>query len=224
MNTIYDPARIFEGATKVEASNGQIYVLNDEYTLDPTDAWHREIRVEAEWPDGRENSTDCQVYTRSAMDHPELSNLRYLEILSNSTGARPYIQFEIPNTLAGLYNVYCIFAPLSVANSTAQDSTKIRCTFYENRGGVWVNIRSGGVVGGSFVPSPTNEVKSANGMSKVLLSVDGQPWRFTSANYMAEENTIRIRIACAITAQDYNRGWTNNYRVDCLVLEPVKED
>jgi hypothetical protein len=224
MNVIYDPARLFRGTTKVAVSNGEICVMNNEFTLDPTDAWHREIRVEAEGSYGRENSTDCQIFTRSAMDHPELSNFRYLEVLSSSTGARPYVQFEIPNTLAGLYNVYCIFVPPSVANSTAQDSTKIRCTFYEKREDVWVNIRSGGVVGGSFVPVPTQEVKSSNGMSKILLSADGQPWRFANANYMAEESTIRVRIACAISAQDYNRGWTNNYRIDCLVLEPVKED
>jgi hypothetical protein len=182
----------------------------------------KEIRLEAENPVGRQNSADCQVYDRTVTEHPEISGGGYLEALANSVGARLYVQFEIPDTIVGTYNIYAVFVPLSVSDPEAKDSTKVRCTVYEKIDDVWTNIRSGGVVGAAFAPVPTNDVKSTAGMTKMLLSPDGQPWIFTGANFFLDKNTIRIEIICAITAQEFYQGWTNNFRIDCLLLEPVE--
>jgi uncharacterized surface protein with fasciclin (FAS1) repeats len=219
---IYNPARLFEGTHRIEASNGTIYVMNN-FTLEPTDAWHREIRVESENAGGRESSTDCQLITRSVMDHPEVSEYRYLDVMASATGSRPWVQFEIPNTLAyGKYNIYAVFVPRSVTGVNTEDSTRVRITVSEKRAGTWVTIRSNGETGASFIPVPNNYVRG-QGITKMLLSPDGEPWVFANANYLAEENTIRIRIACSITAAEYSKGFTNNFRVDCIILEPVKE-
>jgi uncharacterized surface protein with fasciclin (FAS1) repeats len=216
----HDPAAVFAGGILKEASNGFIYEM-DKLNFNPWDAWHKEIRVEAESGSGREVDTKiASLSTRfmSKTEYPQISEQGYLEINAMNAGARPWIEFEIPNTLAGAYNIYCVFVPSVYYNpyQKVADRTRVRATFYELRGADWVTIVSDGEPGGAVTP-PENRTEEYE-MTKMLLY---ENFVFKYANYNELVNTIKVRIACSITTSEYSNGWTNNMKIDCILLEPV---
>lgn len=217
----YDPSVVFVGGTPKEASNGLIYEM-DKLNYAPWDAWHQKIRVEAEYGTGRETDTRIASLSTRYLDekkYPQISNFGgYLEVNAMNAGARPWVEFEIPNTLAGAYNIYCIFVPSVYYNPNQKvpDKTRVRATFYELRGAEWVSIGSDGELGGTITPGEnrTNEYE----MTKMLLY---ENFKFKYANYNENMTTIKVRIACSITTSEYSNGWTNNMKIDCILLEPV---
>jgi len=114
-----------------------------------------------------------------------------------------------------------VFLPNSVNNTAVQDSRKVRYTVYEKRAGSWTTIKSGGGVGTQFTSVDGSPVTPT--IQRHRISTDGTPWEFAYANYNAEETTIRIRISVVMTSPELRSGYTNNMRIDCIVLEPYKE-
>jgi hypothetical protein len=212
----YDPASLFEGGSKKELSNGWVY-STDQLNYNSWESWQRTIRVEAEETLGRENDATSLTYVRSAMDRAEISGYRYLDVYATTTASRPWVQFEIPNTLSAAYNIYCVFVPGNIANpSNIAEKTRVRFTVYQLRDGAWNPIASGGSPGSAITPNP-NTTHSTE-LTKMLVFKN---FVFPYSNYRGERNTIRIRVACAITAAEFSSGYSNNMRIDCLLLEPV---
>lgn len=64
-NVIYQTSRYFAPYTKLDASNGLMYLAEGDLILDDTCTWNKEILVEAEYLNGRTTSTSTSAYVRN---------------------------------------------------------------------------------------------------------------------------------------------------------------
>src|SRR5690606_12959077 len=107
----------FNGAQKVELSNGLGYVMND-FVYPDTLSWFTEIRVEGENAEGRLNANNDVILGSSLGSGLNVSESAY--VLLQSTGASNFakssVTFSIPNTLSAKYNIYVMFVPASISD------------------------------------------------------------------------------------------------------------
>lgn len=120
---------------KIECSNGIVYTT-DAFPTSIYDAFFHDIEVEAEFTGNintDENASGNALYTKtctysvvSAQDSVvKVSERAYLDVQPSSSSAQPYIAYNIPNTLAGTYDMYLVTVPLKYGVDVAEaDSLK----------------------------------------------------------------------------------------------------
>ncbi len=121
--------------SKVECSNGIVYTT-DKFPTSIYDAFFHDIEVEAEFTgnvNNDESTSGNALYTKnctysvvSAQDSVvKVSERAYLDVKPSSSSAQPYIAYNIPNTLAGTYDMYLVTVPLKYGVDVAEaDSLK----------------------------------------------------------------------------------------------------
>ncbi|MDL2222620.1 fasciclin domain-containing protein [Bacteroidales bacterium OttesenSCG-928-M11] len=223
----YDPQYLFENAEKIDASNGMIYLQNESLKNKSWESWNPTIKMEAEFSAAnRQILNPTQVNTGVTginyyNDAPEISNggTFYVEAAANNTNLAPEVTFEIPNTLAGAYDIYCVFAPDILAKPAAPKMGKVRFEIQQKtRRGTdnWLPIASGGGMGGEIIPA--NNVIDTIQMTKMLVY---ENFKLPYANYNESENTIRLKVISKLSQGDTNKGFGNRMNIDCIIFEPV---
>lgn len=232
-NVIYQTGRYFAPYEKLEGSNGLMYLAKGDLVLDDTCTWNHEIVVEAEDLDGRTTNTSTSVYVRntdvtSAVQG--VSNNSYLEV-SNASGTAE-VTFEIPQVLAGKYDVYVDFVP-PVIDGPALAEEKTRLEFRLN----YPRVDASGtehverderddpelIVGGDSVGD--NKVKCLKVWSALQLPAanyyDGMWW--ANEENSQEDVNVRttFRIRTNITSSEVNVKYRRRFRIDCIRFVPV---
>lgn len=232
-NVIYETGRYFAPYEKLEGSNGLMYLAKGDLVLDDTCTWNQEIRVEAEALNGRTNSTSTSVYVRntdvtSAVQG--VSDNSYLEV-SNASG-RAEVTFEIPQVLAGKYDVYVDFVP-PVIDGTALAEEKTRLDFRLN----YPRVDASGtehverdedddpelIIGGDGVED--NKIKSLKVWSALQLPAanyyDGM-WLVDEEHSLDDMNVrTTLRIRTNISSSEVNVKYRRRFRIDCIRFVPV---
>ncbi len=120
---------------KVECSNGVVYTT-DAFPTSIYDAFFHDIEIEAEATGSintDENASGNALYTKtctysviSAQDSVvKVSERAYLDVQASTSASQPYIAYNIPNTLAGTYDMYLVTVPLKYGTGIAEaDSLK----------------------------------------------------------------------------------------------------
>jgi uncharacterized surface protein with fasciclin (FAS1) repeats len=124
---IYNPAELFEGSEKIQASNGLIFQTNA-LNYNNTETWNKQIQVETDYTRGRVLSANTTISTRTVDDNfgVYVSEYRYIYVEGSTPSAQPGVTFEIPQVLSGAYNIYVEFLPLYLDNQgQAGDKTKL---------------------------------------------------------------------------------------------------
>ncbi|GAB6011306.1 fasciclin domain-containing protein [Viscerimonas tarda] len=210
-HTFYQPQYLFDGAEKIEASNGKIYIT-DLLKYKAEDSWHRQLLIEAEDPTEREQ-TLCNIYSRSAYESTisGISGGRYIEVIPTGANSNPTIQFPIKQNLSAKYNIYCVFAPATVANPNAQNLKPCKVNFtlnYPNSSGISTTNNFGNA---TFVTNPEK-------LDTVLV---GSNFAFPVANYGLEGiSNVTFKVICNVGRTE-TTTYTRNMLIDCLILEPV---
>ncbi|MDR1119830.1 MAG: fasciclin domain-containing protein [Dysgonamonadaceae bacterium] len=223
----YDPSYLFAGTRteKVEASNGVVY-RTDRLTHHAWESWQRPIQVEAEAPFGRTlpPSTTATSYTRYLLDNPHISNSGCLDVQARGS-QYPFASFEIPNTLAGAYDIYCVFVPMSeIYPGNRTERTRIRYDIQQvDRTSLqpdktrwkWSSLIGAPATGIAPAENTTDTVQ----ITKMLLR---ENFTFPYANVKEEYNTIQLKIYSRVTTAETREGYRNNMAIDYLLLEPVR--
>ena len=223
------PKRLADGATELSASNGRILsvsVLN----YDNRETWDKPVSVEAEQQNGRTyNNTLTSVYTRNvtASSHVEgISGDSYIEVIPISTSTNPTVIFDIPDVLAGSYNVYAVFLPATVEGTTEKlDSTRVSFTVsYQNTNGRSASKRNNVktlLTSGSDITRmlafENLEIPVSNTTDRLWLMDDKH-------DASALPVTTQLTITTNVTAKEFSSGeLSRSFRLDRMIFEPIKK-
>lgn len=127
-----DAANMFAHATRVDKSNGAIWVTGDSLYDRTWTLWNPEIRIEAEY------SNYWAGTTQVSNDQPEakavnkpndevlgkISNDYYLEIAPKSMAVNPEMYFYLPNVRSTEYSVYVVFVPANINSKNYSGTLK----------------------------------------------------------------------------------------------------
>lgn len=231
---------LYAGAGEYTNSNGKSYISSS-LKFNPTEWWFKPIKVEAEYTGYGRISGNYKIYDRNSYGSGmNVSSNKYIYAESTTTlsTARLFVNFPIPNTLKGKYNVYAVLVPTYISDTTNQKVFRLRFSLNYDYGvgnvsardSVWVNsslqtVRGSYTTGAIFQSEPKTitkmkvlenyEFANSNLYNSSLITTD-----FTTSRKIRVG--LRVENAAGNTAADklkYNR----NIGIDCIILEPVIE-
>lgn len=213
-NVFYSPADLFVNAEMYELSNGLGYVTS-QMPYPDTSSWFKTIKVEGEYPFGRQNS-NSNIYIRTGLGSGlDISDNNY--IIVDPTGisniAQPSVEFPIPNSLSATYNIYCVFVPASVTDPDNMLPNK--ATFLLT----YIRTTTGRTGRQTFIPE--NNITDPTGLTKMFI---GQ-FDFEFANVQDAEfstSAVKLEVKNAVTIEEENAGtFSRTMQIDCIIFEPV---
>lgn len=215
-NVFYNPAYLFPAAPPVELSNGNAYVT-DLMAFTDTSSWFKPIRVEAESNEGRDNA-NSNIYERSGLGTGlDISDDNYIVV--DPTGisdiAQPNVRFSIPNTLSASYDIYCVFAPSSIVDTSNLRTGRVTYQL------TYISTATGRTRRQTVTPE--DNLIDPEGLTKMLVT----RFDFEFANVIDEdykETAVRLQVNNNVTVNEESTGaFTRTMRIDCIVLEPAVE-
>lgn len=230
-NKLTNPDSLFMNAEKITLSNGFAYKTS-KLNHKPKDSWCKEIRVEAENALSGRASLNYDVTSFSSLGTKfNLSRNSYIYCRATSTSALSQLTmtFPIPNTLSTKYNIYAVFVPTVVTDSTDKRPYKVECSLSYN-----VNAAVNQQLFTKFV-LPTNVTDSVK-VTKLLIAKD---FEFATTNIsgirglagtIVPKNSgltsptnigLKIRNIVGTSAAD-KKNFNRDMRIDCILLEPVQ--
>lgn len=228
---IGQPAVLFEGTQKIQASNGLVFLVGNHLNYDAQETFMKPIFVEADEQEGRRITGNTTIVPRVLEGNSEIqaTDSRFLEVyqtsLDDNLNNQPVVTFDIPQVLSGRYNLYAEFLPGELAIQGDKLATKFRVTLsYRN-------------ANGNTATSLVNNIEtSATEKVKVLLFSNfafpvanyyDRLWfiDFTNGLYTIEQREVstKLDIAVRVTATEYNsRTFGRSFCLDRIILEPVQ--
>lgn len=208
-NDFNAPSKLFAGSTPHTVSNGKVYTTDQLY-FNAWESWQKPIVLEAENSVGRQSYL-CNVYTRTTYDSwlKDISGQKYLLVSPTTSSAKPQMTFSIPGTLSATYDIYCVFVPGNVADTTIKNEmTKVYFELtYLNNLGVSTSIRN---------IRPTLRITSPTAVTKMFV----YKITFPFANYNEVLTTVKLKVYSDV-ANNETTTYSRRMRIDCLLLEPV---
>lgn len=211
-NVFHNPGEIFKGLDYTALSNGIAYVTG-QMPFSDTTSFFKEIRVEAEQSLGRSN-TGSNIFIRSSYGTQFTASGNYY-ILVDPTSTEPAVEFSIPNTLSAKYNIYCVFMPAKIVDTTNPKPSKAKFQL--------TYIRR--LSGSTFIKrvTPENSIVDSEGITKMFVD----QFDFEFANVVDEEYNrvaVKLEVSSNVSAQEEQSGdFSRTMRIDCIILEPVLE-
>lgn len=229
---IADPAALFSGTTRENASNGIMY-LASQLNYDNVNTWNKPIEVEGEDQEGRQTAASTIIYSRTVgsdnIYFDSISESRYIEV--QPTASRdPGVTVTIPNVLSGEYDIYVSIVPGTVTDTLNLEQTRLQFTLtYQNTNGRNATKSYRDQRG-------TKYVTNAKEMTWVKLTLD-EPFSFPVSNYYDPLWLIdpthtsadrvyntKLLIRTDVSAAEANRNeYVRRFRLDRVVLVPIKK-
>lgn len=217
-----EPQYLFEGAEKVSASNGSLYVTNDLKYRD-WESWNKDIKVEAERTSGRVNAWS-NLYDRTYAGNFsfDVSNRRYIEIVPTTASVNPTVTFDIPNTLSGklnpdstiaygaAYNIYCVMLPNSMKTSSPKPNMLTFTLYYMSE--------TGRVVNTTFDNNKANYITEKDEKTKILVA---EKVTFPYCEVDVDPVSVKLRVNSKVLSSQ-TVSYTREMLIDCIIFEPVQ--
>jgi hypothetical protein len=228
-----NPNRLFTGAQVTEMSNGLSYVT-PQLQNSATESWFTEIRVEAENAHiGRLTSNYAATSVSSIGTGYNISKGYYLRLdpTTQSSISKLFVSFPISNTLSAKYNIYCVFVPASIVDTTDHRPYKVQFYLsYINSAGVPVANASVDVNNTVQLPTKTSYTFTTTPSSQPqkMLVVSG--FQFPYCNLVNRKDyissllstvTLKVQNAAGVTSSEL-ANFNRTLRIDCIILEPVQ--
>jgi hypothetical protein len=225
---IHYPSALFASTEQTKGSNGYMYT-SSHLNYDNTETWNKKISVEGENQNGRNyNNTITSVFTRTVKAQSLIGNVSgdsYIEVQPISTSINPTVIFDIPNVLAGTYNVYAVFLPTTVEGETADlDSTKISFSItYLNEKG-HTTTKSNKI---SSMMTSGNQTVKMLAFTNLAFPVSD----FTDNLWLMDQNhdasqiktNTKLSISTNVTTREFtSKTFSRTFRLDRIILEPIK--
>jgi len=232
--TLKNPDSLFLNAQKKVLSNGYAYTTS-KLQQKAADSWCKEIRVEAENAFSGRIPANYTVTTNSSLGTKfNVSNNAYVYCNPTSTSALSPLTmtFPIPNTLSTKYNIYVVFIPSVITDTT--DKRPYKVDFYmSNNINLATNVNGPQPTFGAKM-NATSIVTDPLNVTKVLVAKN---YEFTTANItnggylirslipqgLSSPTTVGLKIrnvggTSATEIKNFNRAMC----IDCVILEPVQ--
>jgi len=211
-NVFYNPGEMFKGLDYESLSNGFAYVT-DKMPFPDTTSFFKEIRIEAEYTNGRTN-TGSNIFIRSSYGTEFNASNNYY-ILVDPASTAPSVEFSIPNTLSAKYNIYCVFVPAKIVDSNNLTPTKAKFQL------TYIRRASGS----TFISrvTPENNITDPEALTKMFVAqFDFEYANVIDADY--DRIAVKLEVSSDVTAQEEQSGaFSRTMRIDCIILEPVLE-
>lgn len=229
-NTFKTPSYLFDNSIKHELSNGYAYVT-DSIRFKAEDSYQQKIKIEGENSSYGRSSLYANLFIRSSLGSAlsnEISGSKFLVVEPTTVSAttQNYVTFPIPNTLSGKYNIYCVFAPSSIANSNDHRSYKFKFYFsYMGSNGVQVTdatidsknavVVKAGAISATFSSKPDI-------ISKAYVTQFTFPYcNVFNAGVATSTITTKLRVENASKITE-SVLFDRSLRIDYVILEPVQ--
>lgn len=226
-SVLSDPAFLLGDSEPVTASNGYVFPASS-LNYDNTETWNKPITVEAEEQNGRTyNNTTTSLYSRTPDADTEISvsGGGYIEVQPLTASSNPSVVFDIPDVLAGKYDVYAVFLPSIVAGASEEpDSTKLSFTMtYLNDNGRQ-NTKT----------AKTSDLVTLSRERTVMLAFEAFEFPVSDTTdvlwLMDEENdesdvetNTQLTVSTNVTTSEYTKGtYSRTFRLDRIILYPAK--
>ena len=222
------PGYLFDQATKTELSNGIVYTT-DSIRFKASESWQPKIRVEAENSTYGRSYAFANLYVRSSLGtglSDSVSQNKYLLIEPNtvSVNTQNSVTFQIPNTLSGKYNVYCVFVPASIVSGAVPDLKPYKVKYYISyldKSGTQITdapidgsnlILAPGKTGGIFTSNP-------RAITKMFVTQIQFPFcnLYTDKSTNADI-TIKLKVENAVKITETTK-FNRTMRIDYIILE-----
>jgi len=211
-NIYYNPGELFKGLNYEPLSNGLAYITNQMPFTD-TASFFKEIRVEAEYSNGRTNR-GSNVFIRSSYGTEFTASNNYY-ILVDPVTTEPAVEFSIPNTLSAKYNIYCVFVPAKIVDPNNLTPTKAKFLL------TYIRRASGSPFVKRVIPE--NNITDPEGLTKMFVDqFDFEYANVIDADYQTV--VVKLEVSSDVTTQEEQSGdFSRTMRIDCIILEPVLE-
>lgn len=226
-NKLTNPDSLFLNAQKTVLSNGLAYQTS-KLNQKSKDSWCKEIRLEAENSLSYRKSENYEISTMSSLGTAfNLSRNAYVYCKPTSTSALSplTLTFNIPNTLSTKYNIYVVFVPTVITDTTDKRPYKLN---------FWISTNANATAPTYTPIGTTNQLTDPLNVTKLLIAKN---YEFPTTNIVNDPALMRAKIpngsTSAITfgikmrnmggvttaeVKNFNRA----LRIDCLILEPVQ--
>lgn len=213
-----------DGQTPIEASNGYAFIV-DNFNFKANKSWQFDLLTEAEggyyvntqYSKSLSTASPTGVaYTvTAATQNPKvagkLSGTGYQEFVPSSSAANPQVSFNLQNVLSGTYDIYAVFVPENITDSTntSPKANKFTATLtydYDSKG-KQLTVSSTGGNKGTF----TTDV------SKIDTIKLFEDYKFDVCYYDITNSHPMLTITSALKLTD-RRTCTPNLRIDCILL------
>lgn len=176
----------------------------------------KEILIEAENERFRGNTQSyLQVLKAPENSKFDISNNEFIRChtVTTSTYGQSSVLFRIPNILASEYDIYAVFVPTCIIDST--DLRPFRMAYYIT----YINEK--GIQVKNETIKPENNLTNPISMTKVLIAKNFRShWgEATKVEYPYPSVTIKIENDVRRNEETHNR----NFQLDYIILEPAKE-
>lgn len=216
---------MLSGYRKIDASNGTIYLAENEIADIDTCLSHSVISVEAENMDGRVSMTGTNTYIRTSDINSAvqgISDNSYLEVSSGNVDGG--VIFDIPNVLAQTYDIYVDFvSPAIDGEAVASQLTKVsfqlrhlnatgRSTTVNNNVATEISASMGGVI----------SLKAFSGVTIPVADYYDKLWLSDKANSLSDTNeTTTLQVRTRVSSSDARNGYVRTFRVDRIRFVPI---
>lgn len=226
-NKLTNPDSLFMNSQKTVLSNGIAYQTS-KLNHKSKDSWCKEIRVEAENAVYGRKSENYEITTQSSLGTKfNLSRNAYIYCKPTSTSALSplTLTFNIPNTLSTKYNIYVVFVPTVITDTT--DKRPYKMNF-------WISTNANAPAPTYTPIGATNQLTDPLNVTKLLIAKN---YEFPTTNIISDPSLQRAKIPMGSTSavtfgikmrnmggvtttevKNFNRAT----RIDCLILEPVQ--
>jgi len=224
--------RLFEGSQGYEMSNGYGYVTS-QLKDNPSETWLKPIRIEAEYITsyGGITSNYTSSINSSFGTGYAVSGNYYLSLTDASSGSISvlFANFPIPSNLSSKYNIYCVFVPNKIVDSTDVRPYKVKFSIsYVNSSGVLakdVVVDANNSINTKTAGTFTSDGKTVQKM--LVLKNFELPYRYVYPENILTLSDFQKSISLAlkvtnVTAKSDIVKFNRNLKIDCIILEPVQ--
>ena len=226
-NKLTNPDSLFMNAEKTTLSNGYAFQTS-RLNQKPGDSWCKEIRIEAENAVYGRKAEYYELFTMSSLGtkfNLSRNSYVYCKATSNVWITPLTLAFNIPNTLSTKYNIYVVFVPTVIVDTTDKRPYKLN---------FWITTNANAPAPVYTAIGATNQLTDPLNVTKLLVAKNyefpttnivggnmlikaGTPQGATSATTFG----IKMRNMGNVTAAE-KKNFNRDLRVDCLILEPVQ--
>lgn len=234
---LFAKADLMDGADAgTELSNGTFYV-KDKFNYSSHYIWHDTIKIEAENSYYQGNSKNSQQFVGSGNGYTyyagdseindyidgTISNSLYVEAVGLSSAANPSLLWTVPEVLSASYYLRVVFVPAHITSSTVDPSTLL-----PNK--VVMTVKTTNSAGKYTKLAESDDlIISATEIDSVYLPDPDDPTKpmkitFPYSEYGLQASLMNTTIQVSSNVGRRETEYSRRFRVDCVILEPVKED
>ena len=199
---------------EISCSNGILYKTK-EWPFSVYETYFKPVVVEGEYAT---SSTYLKSYSlcsfkSHSLKADSISNNAYLEITPATSTSQWEMVYNIPNTLAGTYDVYVVIIP-RIAHDPNADPKDIKKTKFK----AWIayNDKDGKVIEQAIPETFENDKDRVDSIRVATVSLP-------TCNYDQEKVTVTVKIKCTVASKEIV-NYTRNIFLDCICLLPHKEE